>query len=44
MVLDQANCFIYDDYNDSLDFSHSYSHDGFETLPQAQSLSLLGND
>ena len=45
MILDQANLFIYasDDDNDSLDFSHSYSHDGFETSPQGQNLSLLGN-
>ena len=46
MILDQANSLIYasDDDNDSLDFSHSYSHDGFEASPQAQNLSLLGND
>ena len=28
----------------SVDFSHSSLHDGFETSPQAQTLSLLGND
>ena len=46
IILDQANSFIYasDDEIDSLDFSHSSSHDGFETSPQAQNLSLLGND
>ena len=46
MILDHANRFIYasDDDNDSLDFSHSYSHDGFETSPQGQNLSLLGNN
>ena len=46
IILDQASSFLYasDDEIDSLDFSHSSSHDGFETSPQAQNLSLLGND
>ena len=46
MILDQANSFTCasDDDNDSLDFLHSYLHDGFKTSPQGQNLSLLGND
>ena len=45
IILDQANSFTHasDDEIDSLDFSHSSSHDEFETSPQAQNLSLLGN-
>ena len=36
IILDQANNFTYtsDDKIGSLDFSHSSSHDGFETSPQ----------
>ena len=46
MIFNQANSLLYasDGDNDSLDFSYSHSHDGFETSPQAQNLSLLGND
>ena len=46
IILDQANSFISasDDEIDKLDFSHSSSHDGFETSPQTQNLFLLGND
>ena len=46
VILDQANSFTYasDDEIDSLDFSHSSSHDDFEISTQAQNISLLGND
>ena len=46
IISDQANSFTYasDDEIDSLDFSHSSLHDDFETSPQDQNLSLLGND
>ena len=46
IILDQANNFICasDNEIDSLDFAHFSLPNGFETSPQAQILSLLGND
>ena len=45
MISDQANSQAKSDAeNESLDFSRSYSYDGFETSFQAENLSLLAND